>query len=368
MRAATFHPDPRMDGTVTNPSDLENLKFQYYPTETLYRCQGDRRSEPCWGEDLLERTQDVLLPAAAAVLSYGYGVIEGLKAERTADGHIMLFRAADHGARFAHSAERLLMPAFPVERFVGAVEAVVRANERFVPPAGKGTFYLRPMQHGTEARLGLGKLNQYAVTIYGSPVGSYFGASGGSGLRLKVLEMGRAAPGGTGNVKSMSNYAGGLYHRESAQAEGFHDVLYLDARECRYVEETSGSNFYCLLRSGTLVTPALNDTILAGITRDSALQIARRRLHLKVEERPLPIEEVLEEGAEVFCTGTAWTIQAVAELCYQGRNTKFSSRELGAEIRRELRGIQSGGVADPFGWTYAIDMKMKTLQGRHHGT
>ncbi len=250
-----------------------------------------------------------------------------------------------------------MMAPFPADRFVEAVVELVVRNIRFVPPFGKGSFYIRPLEHAVEAKLGLGPCSLFAVTIYGSPVGSYFagkGAASAGGVRLRVLEQGRVAPGGTGAAKAMGNYAGGIAIATEWKKKGFDDVLYLDARHLRYVTETSGSNVFLKRKDGKVVTPPLDDQILPGVTRESVVEIAKRLLGLEVEERPLPIEEVFEEGEELFCTGTAWTVQSVVELCTEKRTWRPASTALRKQLLEVMLGIQTGAREDVFGWTVEV--------------
>lgn len=338
--------------------ELENLGFQFMETDRLYRSLGDQDKQPVWDSGEFLPFGSVSLSPAAAFFSYGIGIFEGLKAQRAADGKILLFRHHDNARRFRRSAERLIMPPFPEEQFVRAVEGVVRQNARFVPPHAKGSLYVRPLQHAIEPQVGIRPCSRFWVLIFGCPVGNYFadGLSNptAAGVRLKVLEQGRCAAGGTGAAKAMGNYAGGITLAQAWKQHGFDDVLYLDARHVKYLTETSGSNVFVKLKSGNLVTPALDDQILAGITRDSAIRIAREFLGLTVEERPVTVEEALDDGEEVFCTGTAWTIQHVRELDYLGRAHTFGSRELQQAILDRILGIQQGEKEDPFGWVTEV--------------
>jgi branched-chain amino acid aminotransferase len=290
-------------------------------------------------------------------MSYGLGIFEGLKAQRARDGRILLFRHGSNAERFRKSAERLLMAPYPAEKFRAAVEEIVRRNARFVPPPGRGSFYVRPMQHAVEAKLGLGPCARFTVTMYGSPVGDYFSkkkVAGPEGVRLHALEQGRVAPGGTGSAKAMGNYAGGIAIAQAWKAKGFDDVLYLDARHLRFITETSGSNVFVHLKDGTIVTPPLDDQILPGITRDSVIRVARDVLRMKVEERPIDIDEALSKGDELFCTGTAWTVQSVREIEYRDRTFPFPRSETRKALLDVVRGIQTGERDDPFGWTAEV--------------
>jgi branched-chain amino acid aminotransferase len=340
--------------------DWDRLGFGFVETDELYRCLGEAGRNPPWDAGEFLPFGPVSLSPAACFFSYGLGVFEGLKARRDPAGRVLLFRHRENAKRFRRSAERLMMAPFPEDEFVRAVEGVVRRNQRFVPPHGKGTFYLRPLQHAIDPKLGIKAGTRYWVLVFGCPVASYFGSrkaqAEAGGVRLKVVEQGRVAPGGTGSAKAMGNYAGGIQIAAGWQREGFDDVLYLDARHVEYVTETSGSNVFVKLTDGTLVTPPLDDQILPGITRDSVIRIARDVLGVDVQERPISIREAVEAGAEMFCAGTAWTVQAVGEVDYRGRVHRFDARELQQALLEELAGIQSGEREDRFGWVTEVDL------------
>jgi branched-chain amino acid aminotransferase len=346
--------------------DWSKLTFSFSETDTIYASSGDLSRDPVWDDGQFQPFGAISFSPAAAFMSYGLGCFEGLKAQRARDGRILLFRHQDNARRFQDSAQRLMMAPFPVPQFCAAVEGTVGRNSRFVPPYGQGSFYVRPVELAVEPKLGLGPCSRFAVLIYGCPVGGYFakGSAGEQrrdagepkGVRLNVLEQGRAAPGGTGSAKVMGNYAGGITIAANWKKKGFDDVLYLDARHLRFVTETSGSNVFVKLEDGTLVTPPLDDQILPGITRDSAVRVAREVLHLDVEERPLSIEEVLDRGKEIFATGTAWTVQSIRELVYRAKAYSFPAHELRDALLEEIRGIQTGEKDDLFGWVTEVDL------------
>lgn len=334
--------------------DWDRLTFSLTETDYMYRSFGDSTQTPVWNQGEFVPFNDITVSPAAAFMSYGLGVFEGLKAQRTADGRVLLFRPDANARRLQNSAERLTMAPVPVEQFVDASVETVRRNFRFVPPADKGSLYLRPVEHAIEPKLGLGPCTLFSFLIFASPVGDYFSGGAPSGVRLKVLEQGRVAPGGTGYAKAMGNYAGAIYVASNWKAQGFDDVLYLDARHVRHVTETSGSNVFLLRKDGKIVTPALDDQILPGVTRDSTIRTARELLNLEVEERPLAIEEILDEGEELFCTGTAWTLLNVREVVYRDRTVQFPRDQTCKALLEKLRGIQTGTGEDPFGWTVEV--------------
>ena len=337
---------------MTPTPDWDTLDFAFTPTDWMFRAEADTRREPPWAPGAFVPFGDVTLSPAAAVLSYGCGCFEGMKAQRGVDGRVRLFRPDAHGARFARSAERLALPPWPVESFVAMAVGLARRNARFVPPAGKGTLYLRPMMHGTEPLLGARRPATAAVTAYASPVGDAFGLD--RGLRLKVLETARAAPGGTGGAKAMGNYAGVLRHKEAAVREGFDDLLFLDGSGRAQLGEASGANLFCVLDDGTLATPPLDDTILAGVTRDSAVRVAEEVLGLRVEQRPLSLVEVRARAREAFCTGTGWSVRPVAMLGGDGWECRLGPPDVATRMGDVLEGIRSGAHPDPFGWTVDV--------------
>ena len=345
-------PSARPDPALPN---WDALGFSFVPTDAIWLAEGDARRDPVWSTGGVRPFAPVESSPAASIFSYGQGIFEGLKVRRVGDGRVLAFRPAAHAARFRSSAERLMMASFPEDSFRRAVEEVARANARFVPPAGKGSLYVRPMQHAVEPRLGQGAAERLRVLLFTSPVGSFFSArSAGAGLRLRVVRASRAAVGGTGAAKAIGNYAAALAVGARWRAQGFDDVLYLDARRLEHVSETGGANVFARLREGTLVTPPLDDQILPGITRDSAIRIAREMLGLPVVERDLSVRELLADADELFCTGTAWTIRSVGEVVAEEGARSFSSREAAGAILEKLSAIQEGEAGDPFGWTQEI--------------
>jgi branched-chain amino acid aminotransferase len=332
----------------------DQLSFSLTATDVMFRSDADLERSPVWDEGEFVPFENVEISPAAAFVSYGLGVFEGLKAHRIADGRTLLFRPDANARRFQSSAERLMLAPFPADRFVEACAGVVRRNDRFIPPAEYGSFYLRPVEVANEPKLGLGPCTKFLVVIFGSPVGTYFRGGAPKGVKLRVLEQGRCAPGGTGYAKAMGNYGGAIYIATQWKKKGYDDVLYLDARHEKYLTETSGSNPFVRLRSGKLVTPPLDDQVLPGVTRDSTIHLAREVLGIDVEERKIGIEEVLSDGVEMFCTGTAWTLLSVRQIDHGDREFVFGSEELRHELLDILRGIQLGEREDSFGWTVEV--------------
>ena len=298
---------------------------------------------------------------SAAVLHYGQEIFEEMKAYRYADGSIWSFRPEANGERFARSARRLALPDLALPDFLASVEALVRADEAWVPDEGEHSLYLRPFMFGSEPFLGVHPANEVTYMLIACPVGAFF--SGG----IKPVSIWlsstytRAARGGTGEAKCGGNYAASLAPMLEAADHGCEQVCFLDSAENRYVEELGGMNLYFVTADGRLITPELG-TILEGVTRASILTLAKE-LGLEVEERPVDIAE-WPEGvasgaiAEVFACGTGAVVTPVGKLVWGGGEA--ASPNAGADdsvtmqLRRQLVDVQYGRAADPYGWMRRI--------------
>lgn len=253
--------------------------------------------------------------------------------------------------------ERLLMPVFPVERFVEAVKEVVRVNSEYVPPYGSGaSLYIRPFLMGIGPVLGVGPATEYMFRIFVSPVGPYF-KGGMKPIRVRVSDYDRAAPCGTGNIKAGLNYAMSLYPGYLAKREGFAENLYLDAATRTKVEETGGANVVFITKDGKLITPESN-TILPSITRVSLLQVAKEYLHMECEERDVLIDEV-GSFAECGLCGTAAVISPVGSIHYNGEDILMPSglEQPGpvlSKLYKTLTDIQTGALPAPDGWIQKV--------------
>ncbi len=337
-------------GAGTDPANPRPFGFQ--PTDEYYIARGDAEGDPVWDRGEFLPLGEFGISPAAAVLSYGLGIFEGLKVHRARDGRMLLFRTNRHARRFARSAGAMWMPAFPEGRFREIVEDLARRNRRHLPPAGEGSLYIRPLEFAHEPQLGLKPCRRFTMLAYCSPVGEYFPGET-KGLRLRLLRRARVTAGGTGAAKAICNYAGGLSVAGEWRRRGYDDVVYSDAPTLDCLTESSGANLFLLRADGTVVTPPLDDQILAGVTRDSVIHLLKQEGR-PVEERPLPAEEVFTEGAELFCTGTAWTVQPVRELHAEDRELKFREERLARALRRSLRAIKHGEEEAPEGWVTEI--------------
>jgi branched-chain amino acid aminotransferase len=335
----------------TTQPNLGRLSFAFQPTDYMWVAETDPAGH--WGGGALQPFGELRLSPASAVLNHAQAVFEGMKAQRTPAGELVLFRPADNARRFRRSAARLAMPPLAARHFIDAVEAVVRANAGWVPPSGEGSLYLRPVMMGSGPILGVTPAEHYTFYVFACPVGPYLP---GEGRVLVLPDAHRAMAHGTGDVKAAGNYAPTFVPHQIARDRGFKDVLYLDARHNRYVEELGSSNFFAFLRDGTLVTPELG-TVLPGITRDSVLVIARDVFGWRTSERRLDLDTLLAEADEAFFTGTAAVVQPITLIHHAGRDHVLGDGQPGQrteQLRSALVALQTGRRPDPFGWVHRV--------------
>lgn len=341
---------------------MKGLGFGRVFSEHLVRFT--YREPTGWDAGVLEPYAPISLDPAASVLHYGQAIFEGFKAYRQKDGHIASFRPDANARRFNASARRLSMPELPVERFVRASDVLVRAEREWVPPEVGESLYLRPLMIATEAALGVRPAREYVFLVFGSPSGTYF-PQGIKPLSVWLCrEYVRAAEGGTGEAKCAGNYAASLVAQQAAADQGCQQVIWLDAKERRYVEEMGGMNLFFVYEEGgrtRLVTPKLTGSLLAGITRDSILKLAPE-LGYTAEERLISVDDWqrdLEKGTlrEVFACGTAAIVTPIGSVKFEGGSFAIEgSKEspVAMAIRDRLLSIQHGVLPDPHGWMHRI--------------
>ncbi|BFG42207.1 hypothetical protein CerSpe_284820 [Prunus speciosa] len=329
----------------------DELEFGVIPTDHMYIMKCSNGDDFSQGH--LTPFGKIELSPSAGILNYGQGIFEGLKAIRTKDGRIQLFRPEENALRMKMGAERLCMPSPSTHQFLDALKQTVLANKRWVPPQGKGSLYIRPLLFGSGPVLGLGPAPEYTFLVYATPVGSYHKCGATMNLYIEN-EVRRAIPGGTGGIKSITNYSPVFEVVKKARAKGFTDVLFLDAATGKNIEEASLFNIF-FVKDNVILTPPANGTILPGITRKSIIEIARD-LNYLVKERDVPLEDVLAAD-EVFCTGTAVEVTAVASITYQDKRIEYRTGEESVfhKLRVVLKEIQTGVVEDKMGWTMLID-------------
>ncbi len=336
--------------------DWSNIGFSYMKTDMRYVSDFKNGS---WDEGRLTEDATVVLSEDSGVLHYAQECFEGLKAYTTEDGHIVTFRPDLNASRMVDSAKRLEMPPFPEDRFIKAVEEVVKANADFVPPYGSGaTLYIRPVMYATGNVIGVKPADEYQFRIFVTPVGPYF-KGGAKPIVVKISDFDRAAPHGTGNIKAGLNYAMSLHAIVTAHEEGFAENVYLDAQTRTYIEETGGANILFVDADGNLVVPkSFTDSILPSITRRSIVDVAQNILGLKVDYRPVKLSEV-QNFKEMGLCGTAAVISPVGKINDHGKEICFESgmEKMGPVIQKlydTLTGIQMGHIEGPEGWIHTI--------------
>ncbi len=339
----------------TNPEDLGFGKVFTDRMFTMEYTEGIG-----WRNPTIRKYEPFSLDPATLVLHYGQEIFEGMKAFAGPDEQILFFRPEENVRRFNRSARRMSMPELNEEDMLQAIIELVKLEKRWIPKTRGAALYIRPAMIASEVGLGVRASKEYIFFIILSPVGPYF-KQGFRPVNLLVSEnYVRAVEGGVGEAKTGGNYAASLLAKREAQEKGCTEVLWLDARERKYIEEVGAMNI-CFVIDGVITTPMLDGAILAGITRKSVLQLASH-LGYAVAERKIPIAELVEgihngRVSEAFGVGTAASISPVGAIVYQGQNHAVHGGEVGPVAQllyKELQAIQYGEKEDPFGWNLVV--------------
>ena len=327
-------------------------------SDRMFAAEWDQKRG--WHHPRVTAYGPIPLDPAANVLHYAQQVFEGLKAHRLADGKVALFRPEKHSARLDASAARLCMPTVGPELFHDALFTLIDLDRAWVPLCGTGALYIRPTIIATEAVLGVRVSSTFLFYVIVGPVGPYF-PTGFKPVRIYVEpSFVRSTVGSIGFAKSAGNYAASLLPGKTAHDKGCDQVLFLDAKEHRYLEELGGMNVFCV-RDGVLLTPPLSGSILPGVTRASILELAPR-LGMKAEERPIAIDELLADlgsgrVSEMFAVGTAAVVTSIGSLVVKDRTVQVTGDRVGPVAHRlydHLSGLHRGEVNDELGWMQVI--------------
>ena len=333
--------------------DWKNLGFGYSKADFNVRCWY-RNGQ--WGELEVSDSENVTLHIAATAFHYGQEAFEGLKAFRGKDGKIRVFRMEENAKRMQRSSQGIMLAEVSTALFTEAVRKAVRLNEGYVPPFESGAaLYIRPLLIGTGPQIGVKPADEYLFMVMVMPVGPYF-KEGFKPTDLVIYrEYDRAAPLGTGKIKVGGNYAASLVAGQRAHQNGFSSVLYLDAKEKKYIDECGPANFFGI-KGNTYVTPK-SDSILPSITNMSLRQLAAD-MGMKVEERQIDVEE-LAEFDEVGACGTAAVISPIKRVYDADKDIEYlygaEPGKVSVKLYEKLRGIQYGIEPDPYNWTAIID-------------
>lgn len=337
--------------------DFNNLGFGKYYTDYMFML--DWYSDKGFTDPRIIPYGPIEFDPASLVLHYAQETFEGLKAYKTKDGRILLFRPDMNAKRFQKSNERLCMPILDVEDFIQAIHELVKKEQDWIPTNEGTSLYIRPFMFAYQPKLGVHAAEHYKFLVILSPVGSYY-KEGLKPVKIYVEDqLVRAVKGGTGFAKCGGNYASSILAQMKAESMGYSQVLWLDGVEHKYVEEVGTMNVMFVI-DGKIVTAPLEGSVLPGVTRDSMIQVLKSKGYT-VEERKLSIDELMDAAktgklTEAFGTGTAAVISPIGTLTYKNE-TFFQNDNIG-EISQmlydTLTGIQTGKLEDIYGWTYEI--------------
>jgi branched-chain amino acid aminotransferase len=342
----------------TTSSRLSTVDFTNLPFSSVFADHmvvAEYRNGAWQGAEIRPYGPLLLAPNVSS-LQYGVSIFEGLKAYRAPSNRVLLFRPWENARRFNRAAQRLAMPDVPESMFLDCVRSLVKLDAGWVPPNGEGALYVRPTLFSNDPSLRVKPAESFLFVIFAAPYGTYYAASIDVMVSSRFV---RAFDGGTGDVKVAGNYAPTLLADREAHAEGCTTVMWLDAREHRYVEECGALNLFFVVGDRVL-TPALSGTFLPGITRDSTMQLLRDSGHT-VEERRIAIDDVVDWHAkgllrECFGTAAAATVSRIGRIRYGARDLVITPdpRNLAGAVRERLLGIMSGTMPDPYGWVDVI--------------
>lgn len=336
--------------------DWSNIGFGYMPTDYNVRCYYRNGK---WGDIEVSTSDKIEMHIAATALHYGQEIFEGLKAFRGKDGKIRIFRPWENARRIRESAHGILMAEIPEDKFIEMVTKVVELNERFVPPYGSGaSLYIRPLEIGMSARVGVKPADEYCFMVLVTPVGPYF-KGGFKPTNICIMrQYDRVAPCGTGRWKVGGNYAASLTAGEHAHELGYSAVLYLDPKEKKYLDECGPANFYAI-KDGKYITPK-SDSILPSITNDTLMQLARD-FGMEVEQRHITVDEIPDFQEAAAC-GTAAVTSPVGEIDDLDTGKKYVIAKDGkpgpitTRFYDTLEAIRLGEAEDPHGWNLVLDI------------
>jgi branched-chain amino acid aminotransferase len=332
----------------------DNFPFGKYFTDHMLEADYENGE---WKNVEIKPYQPLLIDPSLAALHYGQAIFEGIKAYRNPAGEVAIFRPFDNFKRFNLSAERMGMPVVPEEIFVEGMRQLIAIDKNWVPEREDHSLYIRPFMFSTDEVIGVKSSDTYKFMIILSPTGPYYAAP----MKIYVEEeYTRAAPGGIGNVKAAGNYGASMLPTAEAKKRGYDQVLWTDAFEHKYVQEIGTMNVFFIVGKKALTPGLENGTILAGVSRDSAI-VVLKEMGLTVEERQISIDEIIEahkagELKEVFGTGTAATVSLIKELRYKDYVIDFNVQnwKTAPELKRRLSNIREGKAADTYNWMVKI--------------
>ena len=345
----------RTDNSQLNKVDWENLPFGKVFSDHML-VMDYKAGE--WGSPEIVPFESIQLHPATSAIHYGQSIFEGLKAYRTIDDEVAIFRPDMNAKRFAASCKRMCMPEFPTDLFEQCVKELVNFDRDWIPKKEGYSLYIRPFMFATDDYIGIKPSDQYKFMIFTCPVGAYYAEP----LNVKIEEkFTRAAEGGVGRAKTAGNYAASLYPAELGKAEGYHQLVWTDGKNHEYIEESGTMNIMFVI-DGKLITPSeKSDTILPGITKRSVIELAQD-WGMEVEERPIKVTEVIEaikNGTltEAFGAGTAATIAQIKMIGFRDEKFELPSVadcDFSNKVYHQLDNIKIGKLEDKFNWVVKL--------------
>ncbi|WP_113654588.1 branched-chain amino acid aminotransferase [Pedobacter namyangjuensis] len=335
-------------------TDFNNLPFGKIYTDHMFVADFEDGE---WKNFEIMPYGEIQMSPAISALHYGQAIFEGMKAYRLPNGEISVFRANKNLERFNISADRMAMPTLPEEIFMQAVSSLIALDKGWVPSQENYSLYLRPVMFATDTSLGVRASDTYKFVLLATPTGPYYNKA----LKVKIeTKYTRANEGGVGYAKTAGNYARSLYPFAQAQKEGFDQLIWTDSATHNYVEESGAANLMFVI-DGKIVTAAVGETILNGITRDTLIALAKNK-GIEVEERKVSVAEIIEgikNGSltEAFAVGTAATVTQIGEIGFEGELYKLSDvseRTISTSLAKELNDIRYGLKDDEFGWNWIV--------------
>ncbi|MBI1780820.1 MAG: branched-chain amino acid aminotransferase [Sphingobacteriales bacterium] len=334
--------------------DFDNLPFGKYFTDHMLEADYENGE---WRNVEIKPYQPLLIAPSNAALHYGQAIFEGIKAYKDDQDNAYIFRPYDNFKRFNISAERMQMPTVPEEIFIEGMRKLIEMDKNWIPSKPNYSLYIRPFMYASDEVIGVKASDTYKFIIILSPTGPYYAAPMKIWVEEKYV---RAAEGGVGYAKAAGNYGGAMYVTAQAKKNGYDQVLWMDAKEHKYVQECGVMNVFLIAGSKVLTPDLTAGTILAGVTRDTVITVLKE-MGFTVEERPVSIDEIIaayKAGTlkEVFGTGTAATVATIKEMQYKDFNMQFDLSNLAttAEVKKRVDAIRYGHAADTHGWMFKV--------------
>ena len=337
--------------------NFNNIPFGRVFTDHMFVADYDGKE---WTNMRIIPFEEMRIHPGILAWHYGQEIFEGMKASKSVDGTPFLFRPELHAQRMNASARRMSMPEIPEEIFLGALHKLVQIDQAWIPPQPGSALYIRPLMIATDEFIGVRASEKYMFMIMCLPVGPYYSKPVSLLVEEKYV---RAAPGGVGAAKTAGNYAASLYPAKLAKEKGYDQVMWMDAREFKYVQEVGTMNIFFVI-DGVVVTPETSDTILKGITRDSFLKILDQK-GIPYEERPVSIDEIVESHrsgklTEVFGSGTAAVVAKVERIGYRGDDMVFdmSQSKVSGMLYDYINALRQGTQKDHWGWIVPVKQEV----------